>query len=76
MRKEINKMYTFLGIVLALVLVFAVFCFESWLGMVIINWVAELFLLNFEITFWQAFGLCVLLSFIGGFFKSTSSSKK
>jgi hypothetical protein len=68
-------METLLAIIIVIALVFGIMCLEGWIGMVIINWVAGLFSLGFTITFWQAFGLCILLSFIGSFFKSSSSKK-
>ena len=62
-----------LMVILALALVFGVVCFEAWIGMLLFNWVMGLFGCAFALTFWQAFGVCALLSFVGGFF--TSSSK-
>ena len=62
-----------LMVILALALVFGVVCFEAWIGMLLFNWVVGLFDCAFTLTFWQAFGVCALLSFVGGFF--TSSSK-
>lgn len=39
------------------------------------NWIAPVFWSAAPIlTYWQAFGVCVLLSIIGGFFKSSKSS--
>ena len=67
-------MGTFLTVVIVLALVFGLVCLEAWIGMLIINWVLGLFGVAFALTFWQAFGICVLLSFIGSFFKSSSSS--
>ena len=67
-------METLLVVILVIGLVFGVVCLEAWVGMLIFNWVMGLFGVTFALTFWQAFGVCVLLSFIGGFFKSSSSS--
>lgn len=67
-------MATLLAIIIVLALVFGVVCFEAWIGMLIFNWVMGLFGVAFVLTFWQAFGVCILLSFVGGFFKSSSSS--
>ena len=67
-------MGTFLAVIIVLALVFGVLCLEAWIGMLIFNWVMGLFGVAFALTFWQAFGVCVLLSFVGGFFKSSSSS--
>ena len=67
-------MGTFLAVIIVLALVFGIVCFEAWIGMLIFNWVMGLFGVAFALTFWQAFGVCVLLSFVGGFFKSSLSS--
>ena len=60
-----------LAVILVIALVFGLVCLESWVGMLIFNWVMGLFGCAFALTFWQAFGVCVLLSFIGGFFRTT-----
>lgn len=65
----------FLMGILALVLVFGAACVEAWIGMLLFNWVMRLFGCAFALTFWQAFGIHALLSFVGGFFKSNSKSK-
>lgn len=71
-----KKTLTIIGAVVAiLALVFGIGCAESWLFMKIANWVLGLFNVAFKLTFWQSFGVCMLLSFIGGFFKTTSSKK-
>lgn len=67
-------MGTFLAIILVIALAFGLVCLEAWIGMVIFNWVMGLFGAAFALTFWQAFGICILLSFIGSFFKSNSSN--
>ena len=69
-------MTTFLIVIAVLALVFVLVCFEAWIGMLIFNWVMGLFGVAFALTFWQAFGVCVLLSFVGGFFKSSSSNSR
>ena len=69
-------MGTFLAVIIVIGLVFGLVCLEAWIGMLIFNWVMGLFGVAFALTFWQAFGVCVLLSFVGGFFKSSSSSSK
>ena len=61
-------------IILGLALVFGALCLEAWIGMLLFNWVVSLFGSAFALTFWQAFGVCVLLSFVGGFFKSSSKN--
>lgn len=62
-------------VLLVIGVVFGVFCLEGWLFMLLANWVLGLFNIAFAFTFWQAFGVVLLLSFIGGFFKNSSSSK-
>lgn len=69
-------MKTFLIVIGVLALVYGAVCLEAWIGMLIFNWVMGLFGVAFTLTFWQAFGVCVLLSFVGGFFKSSSSNSK
>ncbi len=63
-----------LMVIIAIALVFGVICLEAWVGMLLFNWVMTLFGCVFALNFWQAFGICVLLSFVGGFFKSSSKS--
>lgn len=71
-----KKTLTLIGVVVtSLALAFGFGCAESWLFMKIANWVLGLFNVAFKLTFWQSFGICALLSFIGGFFKTTSSKK-
>lgn len=62
-------------IVLMLAVIIGAFALEGWLCMLLVNWVCGLFGVAFTLTFFQGVGICVLLTFIGGFFK-TSSSKK
>ena len=61
-------------VILVLALAFGILCLEAWIGMLLFNWVVGLFGGAFALTFWQAFGVCVLLSFVGGFFKSNSKN--
>ena len=68
-------MTTFLAIILVIALVFGLLCLKGWIFMLLANWVLGLFSIAFAFTFWQAFGIVVLLSFIGSFFKNSSSSK-
>lgn len=64
----------FLVVIAAIALIFGLVFFEAWIGMLIFNWVMGLFGVAFTLTFLQAFGVCVLLSFVGGFFKSSSTN--
>lgn len=50
---------------------FFTLCLEGWVLMLLVNWVCDLFSIAFSLTFWQAFGVCGLLSFVGSFFKSS-----
>ena len=59
-----------LGIILIVLLCLAI---EPLCIMLLWNWIAAGLFGAPVITFWQAFGVCALLSFVGGFF--TSSSK-
>lgn len=43
--------------------------FGTLILMLVVNWVGSLFVADFSITFLQAFGVNVLLTLIGGFFK-------
>ncbi len=65
-------MKTFMTIIAILAIAFGCICLEAWLGMLIINWVVGLFGGAWTITFWQSFGVCVLLGFVGGFFRGSS----
>lgn len=68
-------MVTVFVLIIVIAMVFGLLCLEGWIFMLLANWVLGLFSIAFTFTFWQAFGIVVLLSFIGGFFKSSSSSK-
>ena len=65
-------MKTLMTIILTLALAFGLTCFEAWIGMLLFNWVVGLFGCTFILTFWQALGICALLSFVGNFFKTKS----
>lgn len=73
--RRVKRMSTLLAVIIVIALVFGILCFEGWIFMLLANWVLSLFSVAFAFTFWQAFGVVLLLSFIGGFFKSSSSSK-
>lgn len=62
-------------IVIALAVAFACISLEGVILMWLFNWVCGLFGAAFALTFWQAFGVCALLTFVGGFFKNSSSKK-
>lgn len=65
-------MKTVLEIILGIAVIFGIYCLEAWIGMLLFNWVVGLLGYAFMLTFWQTFGICLLLAFIGGFFKSSS----
>ena len=65
-------METVLTVILGIVITFGIYCLEAWIGMLLFNWVMGLLGYAFMLTFWQAFGICILLTFIVGFFKSSS----
>lgn len=69
MNKNVKSL---LSLVLGLLIVAGFMCFESWIFMLIANWVFSLLNFAFAFTFPQAFGVCLLLSFVGGFFKKSS----
>lgn len=73
--KKYTPVEIILIVIVVLALVFGCICLEAWLGMLLFNWVISLFGGTFTFTFWQTFGIVLLLSFIGGFFKGTSSNK-
>ena len=69
--KTLKKIVLVLAI---LALGFGAVCFEAWLGMLLFNWVAGLFCYAFALTFWQAFGACILLNFVSSFFRKSKNS--
>lgn len=70
----VEMMKTLKTIILVLVLTFGIVCFEAWLGMLLFNWVVGLFGCTFILTFWQTFGICILLDFVGSFFRTKSKN--
>lgn len=67
-----KKTLTIIGaVVVSLAIAFGIGCAESWLFMKIANWVLGLLNVAFKLTFWQSFGICLLLSLIGIFFTSS-----
>ena len=67
-----NKISTSGCIVVIVILV--VLCFlEAWVVQLLWNWLAPIFWTTAPIlTYWQAFGVCILLSIIGSAFRSVS----
>lgn len=58
-----------LAVILALGVAVGCFCLESYLFMLLVNWLASTFAFDLALTFAQSCGIVLLLSFIGGFFK-------
>ena len=59
-------------IVVMVILVVSSFL-EAWIVQLLWNWLAPIFWTTAPIlTYWQAFGVCILLSIIGSAFKSVS----
>lgn len=61
-----------LGCVLILILAFIIDLAVSWVLMVVWNWVVPGITGWNPITFWQAFGLSILFTVVGSFFRSSS----
>ena len=56
------------------IVIFVVLCFlEAWVVHLLWNWLAPIFWAAAPIlTYWQAFGVCILLSIIGSEFRSVN----
>jgi hypothetical protein len=64
--------YTCLGAICLAVLTGAL---SGWIFMLLWNWLAPLFWSNAPIlTFWQAWGVCIILSWIGSLIRGSKSS--
>ena len=60
--------------ILALVLIVLLSFLEAWVVQLLWNWIAPIFWTAAPIlTYWQSFGVCILLSIIGSAFRSTIS---
>ena len=58
----------------AAIVLFALSFLEAWAVQLLWNWIAPIFWTTAPIlTYWQAFGCCVLLSIVGSAFRSTIS---
>jgi hypothetical protein len=57
-----------------MVILVALSVLEAWVVQLLWNWLAPIFWTAAPIlTYWQAFGVCILLSIIGSAFRSTVS---
>jgi len=63
----------FFGIAIIFVIIVAV---QSWLFMLLWNWIVPLIFSLPHVSFFQAFGILALLNFIGGCFRSTWVKKE
>lgn len=62
-----------LGCILGAVIIVAFSFLEAWVVQLLWNWIAPIFWTTAPIlTYWQAFGACILLSIIGSAFRSIS----
>jgi hypothetical protein len=59
-------MKTFLLIVGVLALIFGVMCFETWLIMLLWNWLVPILFNGVTLTFWQTFGVTILIDLLFG----------
>ena len=59
---------------IVVIVILVVLCFlEAWVVQLLWNWLAPIFWTTAPIlTYWQAFGVCILLSIIGSAFRSVS----
>ena len=59
---------------IVIMIILAAFSFlEAWIVQLLWNWLAPIFWTAAPIlTYWQAFGVCILLSIIGSAFRSVS----
>lgn len=69
-----NSGLGFGGCLLVIILCVAFGAFGGWIFMLLWNWLMPLFWKTAPVlTFWQAWGVCILLSWIGSFFRNNSS---
>jgi hypothetical protein len=63
----------FVGCFTLLMLCILLGALGGWVFMLLWNWLMPLFWANAPVlTFWQAWGVCILLSWIGSFFRNKS----
>ena len=69
-----SKSEIFIGCLIAIVLGFLLGAIGGLIFMLLWNWLVPLFWSAAPIlTFWEAWGVCILLSWIGSFFKNRSN---
>ena len=61
----------FAGCIFILLICIILGAFGGFIFMLLWNWLAPLFWVSApQLTFWQAWGVCILLSWIGSFFRN------
>lgn len=61
------------GCIVVMVILVILSFLEAWIVQLLWNWLAPIFWTTAPIlTYWQAFGVCILLSIIGSAFRSIS----
>lgn len=61
------------GCIVVMVILVVLSFLEAWVVQLLWNWLAPIFWTTAPIlTYWQAFGVCILLSIIGSAFRSVS----
>lgn len=61
------------GCIFVIVILVVLSFLEAWIVQLLWNWLAPIFWTTAPIlTYWQAFGVCILLSIIGSAFRSVS----
>ena len=59
------------GCIVIIVILVVLSFLEAWIVQLLWNWLAPIFWIAAPIlTYWQAFGVCILLSIIGSIFRS------
>lgn len=60
-------MKTFFWVLFALAIVFGIMCLEAWVIMLLWNWLMPLIFTDIvQFTFWQMFGICLLVDLLFG----------
>ena len=61
------------GCIIVMIILVALSFLEAWVVQLLWNWLAPIFWTTAPIlTYWQTFGVCILLSIIGSAFRSIS----
>lgn len=66
-----------LAIIVALIIIFGLSCLGAWGFMLLWNWIMPVLWSTCPIlTFWQSFGILLIIDIIGFFFRGSSSYSK